>query len=133
MPFSTIEFHGERFQMRDSRLEGIIDLCSELSRQFIPTHKKPEQTGWLAEAVSDWREERILPPGCKWIQLDEWLTSTERCHIMANFLTFMTNHIQRNLPPTEAILANECQRVRDLILNATISTKPGNTNGDKNL
>lgn len=116
MPFSTFTFRSETFEMRDSRIEYLFDLCIELCPGFVSNHKNSEELSWVLETVNEWKDELRMPPGCIRIEFDEWLTSTERCRIMVGFIGFVASYIKRYRPAGEAYMLKECGRVQKMIL-----------------
>jgi len=115
MPFSNFIYRGQWLEIRDSRLEQIIDLCSKLFSEFAQSKEKPDQLAWLDKSINEWKEERELPPGCKVLWLDTLLTSSERCATLGQFFAFVSSKIRTTMPATDAILANECERVQQFI------------------
>ena len=116
MPFSHFNHRGRWLEMRDSRLQDLIDYCDKLFPEFRESQLNPEQLNWISDATHEWKQECELPPGCKTIKLDRWLSSSERCARLSRFFGFVAEKIKRIMPPTEAIIATESERVQTFVL-----------------
>jgi len=116
MPWSCVKTAGHWIEVRDNRLEDIIDLCGKLLPSFLESQPNAGQLHWLQDLVRDWTEQRELAPGCKSLRPDEWLSSEERRETLGAFLQFVAKTIATTLPATERILAKDCARIRDLVL-----------------
>jgi hypothetical protein len=103
-------------EMRDSRLGDLIGYSERFLPEFIDSQGSREKLSWLNEAVVQWKDECRLPPGCKTIQLDAWLSSPERIQQLSEFFGFLAEKIRATMPSTEAVMATEAEKVRKFIL-----------------
>jgi len=115
MPFSNFIYRGQWLEMRDSRLEQIIDLCCELLPEFVRSLQSREDLAWLEEAISEWKRARELPPGCEILKLDTLLISPERRTVLGQFFAFVGGKIRTTRPATDVVLATECERVQQFV------------------
>lgn len=116
MPFSDFNYAGRWLEVRDSRLADILIYCNQFLMEFVVTHGGVRQLSWLVEAVNDWQTEVELPPGCKLVLLDKWLTTEERCRVMRKFFVFVGSKVASTMPPTEGVIVSECKRLEQFLL-----------------
>jgi hypothetical protein len=118
MPFSNFAEKERLLEMRDSRLGDLIGYCERLLPEFVQSQTDREQLSWMSEAVGEWKQDCELPPGCKLIRFDAWLSSPEHRGQLGRFFGFVGETIRKNMPATEAIIATESERVQNFILQA---------------
>src|SRR5690349_7913747 len=101
MPFSDLKYKDTFLEIRDSRLEDIIDLCVRFLPEFVQEYEPPNRIIWLEDTVKEWAEQRELPPGCKLIRLDDLLSLPERSDALLHFFAFVANKVRNVLPSTD--------------------------------
>ena len=115
MPFSFFELHGEYIEMRDSRMEELVEYSAKVFPGFIKRRKDSAQLVWLGEAIGKWQNEMVLPPGCKIIRLTETLSSSDKSKILSHFLGFVAAQITSDEPIIGDRICEECKRILALI------------------
>lgn len=116
MPFSNFTYREQWLEMRDSRLVDLIGYCDKLLGEFVESHERREPLDWLSDALHEWKQKAELPPGCVLIRFDAWLSSPDRREQLGRFFGFVAERIRNTMPPTEAIIATESERVRTFVL-----------------
>ena len=111
--------------MRDSRLGDLIGYCDKFLTEFIQSESELDRLGWMPIAIREWQEACELPPGCKAIQFDSWLSSPLQRNQLAHFFAFVAKKIRTTMPATEAIMADEAERVQKFIVESGAQTIVG--------
>lgn len=101
--------------MRDSRLGDLIDYCDKFLTEFIQSESERDQLDWMPNAIREWKADCELPPGCKTIRFDSWLLSPLHRSQLAHLFAFVAQKIRTTMPATEAVMANEAERVQKFI------------------
>ena len=93
--------------------------------EFIEAEAKREELAWFSEALREWKEKAELPPGCVLIRFDAWLLSPERCEQLSHLFAFVAKKIRTTMPATEAVMADEAERVQRFIAESGAQTNAG--------
>ena len=126
MANSRIEYRGRFYAVRDSVFEEIALLSKQCLPEFLSTLGSSNRSdfAWFEEMMEEWQSQAPLPPGCKLIWLDEFLTSNDKAGVTINFLDYLTDRVRKTYPPGRVVTADSIKDVTDYIESVSQADKP---------
>lgn len=112
MSSSEVIFKGNSRCLKDSALGWFLDTLEE---EIHMCHSEVAAYEWLDRACKTWQEEwREMPPGCKDIELDSFLTDLQK---QETFYLIVNKVLKKaeQVPEGPDFLVREITRIKELV------------------
>ncbi len=114
MPFSDFIIKGQNVELRDSQLMDLIEFMDSVMESFLQSQELGPAADWLSDAIREWKKECEMPPGCKVIRTDKWLTTPQKVSLFAGFLYHIEKLLQKQVPSAPLLLA-DVVRIKQIV------------------